>query len=78
MHADTREGSAFENMPLVSNKEIMAMREKCGETLTQMMHCRQCRADAVGDWITMNPRAFAAAANAAKPRRKQLRLPKSR
>ncbi len=41
-------GSAFENMPLVSNKEIMAMREKCGETLTQMMHCRQCRADAVG------------------------------
>ncbi len=41
-------GSAFESMPLVSNKEIMAMREKCGETLTQMMHCRQCRADAVG------------------------------
>ena len=41
-------GSAFESMPLVSNKEIIAMREKCGETLTQMMHCRQCRADAVG------------------------------
>lgn len=41
-------GSAFENMPLVSNKEIMQMREKCGETLQQMMHCRQCRADAVG------------------------------
>ncbi len=41
-------GSAFEDMPLVSNKEIMAMREKCGETLAQMMHCRQCRADAVG------------------------------
>ncbi len=41
-------GSAFESMPLVSNKEIMAMREKCGETLTQMIHCRQCRADAVG------------------------------
>ncbi len=41
-------GSAFESMPLVSNKEIMTMREKCADTLTQMMHCRQCRADAVG------------------------------
>ncbi len=41
-------GSAFEAMPLVSRKEIMAMRELCGETLEQMMHCRQCRADAVG------------------------------
>lgn len=41
-------GSAFESMPLVSNKEIMAMRATCGETLTQMMHCRQCRADAAG------------------------------
>jgi predicted Fe-Mo cluster-binding NifX family protein len=41
-------GSAFENMPLVSHKEINQMRERCGETLQQMMHCRQCRADAVG------------------------------
>jgi nitrogenase molybdenum-iron protein alpha/beta subunit/MoaA/NifB/PqqE/SkfB family radical SAM enzyme len=41
-------GSAFESMPLVSRKEIMRMREQCGETLQQMMHCRQCRADAVG------------------------------
>ncbi|HWQ74579.1 MAG TPA: nitrogenase cofactor biosynthesis protein NifB [Syntrophomonas sp.] len=41
-------GSKFENMPLVSNKEIMQMRKQCGQTLTQMMHCRQCRADAAG------------------------------
>jgi nitrogenase molybdenum-iron protein alpha/beta subunit/MoaA/NifB/PqqE/SkfB family radical SAM enzyme len=41
-------GSAFEDMPLVSNKEILRMREQCGQTLQQMMHCRQCRADAVG------------------------------
>jgi MoaA/NifB/PqqE/SkfB family radical SAM enzyme len=41
-------GSAFESMPLVSRKEITKMRELCGETLEQMMHCRQCRADAVG------------------------------
>lgn len=41
-------GSAFENMPLISRREIMRMREQCGQTLKQMMHCRQCRADAVG------------------------------
>ncbi len=42
------EGSAFEKMPLVSNKEIMAMRLRCGAYLEQMMHCHQCRADAIG------------------------------
>ena len=41
-------GSAFENLELVSNKEIMAIREKCAPDLKQMYHCRQCRADAVG------------------------------
>ncbi len=41
-------GSAFENLELVSNKEIMAIREKCAPELRQMYHCRQCRADAVG------------------------------
>lgn len=41
-------GSAFENLPLVSNKEIMEMRKQCGETMKQMYHCRQCRADAIG------------------------------
>ena len=42
------EGSVFENLELVSNKEIMAIREKCAPNLRQMYHCRQCRADAVG------------------------------
>ncbi len=42
------EGSAFEHMELTSNKEIMQMRNDCGETMLQMYHCRQCRADAVG------------------------------
>ena len=41
-------GSVFENLPLVNNQEIMEMRKKCGETMQQMYHCRQCRADAVG------------------------------
>ena len=41
-------GSAFEHMPLVSNKELMDMRRSCEPTLRQMYHCKQCRADAVG------------------------------
>ena len=41
-------GSVFEHLPLVKNKEIMEMRVKCGESLKQMYHCRQCRADAIG------------------------------
>lgn len=41
-------GSVFENLPLVSNKEIMKMRKDCGETMKQMYHCKQCRADAIG------------------------------
>ncbi|MDS0526893.1 nitrogenase cofactor biosynthesis protein NifB [Clostridium sp. SHJSY1] len=41
-------GSVFENMPLVSNKEIKDLRDKCGEHISQMYHCKQCRADAIG------------------------------
>lgn len=41
-------GSVFENMPLVTNKEVMDLRKKCGEHLKQMYHCKQCRADAIG------------------------------
>ncbi len=41
-------GSAFEHMPLVSNKELTDMRKRCEPTLKQMYHCHQCRADAVG------------------------------
>lgn len=42
------QGSAFESMPLVSNKEVMEMRKHCGQTMEQMYHCKQCRADAIG------------------------------
>ncbi|MBE6906625.1 MAG: nitrogenase cofactor biosynthesis protein NifB [Ruminococcaceae bacterium] len=41
-------GSAFENMELVSNREISEIRNKCSVDLKQMYHCRQCRADAIG------------------------------
>lgn len=41
-------GSVFENLPLVNNKEVMKMRIQCGETMQQMYHCKQCRADAIG------------------------------
>ncbi len=41
-------GSAFEELPLVSNKEIMGIRKSCETILMQMYHCRQCRADAIG------------------------------
>jgi nitrogenase molybdenum-iron protein alpha/beta subunit/MoaA/NifB/PqqE/SkfB family radical SAM enzyme/predicted Fe-Mo cluster-binding NifX family protein len=41
-------GSAFEQLPLVSNREILEMRNKCSAIMKQMYHCRQCRADAVG------------------------------
>ena len=41
-------GSVFADSPLVSNREIKAMRERCGVHLRQMAHCRQCRADAAG------------------------------
>lgn len=42
------QGSIFENLPLVSNKEIMKMRKDCEGTMKQMYHCKQCRADAIG------------------------------
>jgi MoaA/NifB/PqqE/SkfB family radical SAM enzyme len=42
------EGSVFEDMPLVSNQELSAMRKACKAILPQMYHCRQCRADAIG------------------------------
>jgi nitrogenase molybdenum-iron protein alpha/beta subunit/MoaA/NifB/PqqE/SkfB family radical SAM enzyme len=41
-------GSAFENLPLVSNKKLTEVRKECGKILPQMYHCRQCRADAIG------------------------------
>ncbi len=41
-------GSAFEDLPLVSNKEIMEIRKSCEPIMKQMYHCKQCRADAIG------------------------------
>jgi MoaA/NifB/PqqE/SkfB family radical SAM enzyme len=41
-------GSLFEHLPLVSNAEISQMRKDCEALLSQMYHCRQCRADAIG------------------------------
>jgi nitrogen fixation protein NifB len=41
-------GSAFENFPQTSAKEVNEMRNACQIDLTQMRHCRQCRADAIG------------------------------
>jgi len=42
------EGSAFEHLDTLSNKEINVIRNKCGQTMKQMYHCKQCRADAIG------------------------------
>jgi len=41
-------GTAFEKMPLVSNKELNEVRKRCEVYIKQMYHCRQCRADAIG------------------------------
>ncbi|MDR0882349.1 MAG: nitrogenase cofactor biosynthesis protein NifB [Candidatus Adiutrix sp.] len=41
-------GSAFENMSMVSNRAHQELRKRCGQYLSQMNHCRQCRADAAG------------------------------
>jgi len=42
------EGSKFEHLEPLSNVEINEIRKTCGETMKQMYHCRQCRADAIG------------------------------
>jgi nitrogenase molybdenum-iron protein alpha/beta subunit/MoaA/NifB/PqqE/SkfB family radical SAM enzyme len=41
-------GTAFEGLDRMSNKEIEALRERCGVNIKQMSHCRQCRSDAAG------------------------------
>lgn len=42
------EGSIFAHLPKTTPEEIKKLRDECGETILQMHHCRQCRADAVG------------------------------
>lgn len=41
-------GSAFENYPQTSTRDLNKMRDICQMDLQQMRHCRQCRADAIG------------------------------
>lgn len=42
------EGTVFEDMPLVSKKELNEFRNRCSGIMKQMYHCQQCRADAIG------------------------------
>ncbi|MFP4697863.1 MAG: nitrogenase cofactor biosynthesis protein NifB [Eubacteriales bacterium] len=42
------ENTKFANKPIISPKEILLVRKKSEAHLTQMYHCKQCRADAVG------------------------------
>jgi nitrogen fixation protein NifB len=41
-------GSAFEDFPQTSMKEINDLRNICQLDIQQMRHCKQCRADAIG------------------------------
>lgn len=42
------QGTPFEQIPATEQEEVHSMRMKCGEIMQQMHHCRQCRADAIG------------------------------
>ncbi|MBI4651415.1 hypothetical protein HY745_09060, partial [Candidatus Desantisbacteria bacterium] len=46
------QGTYFQNFPMVSRITLRDIRQKMSEILPQMMHCRQCRADAVGKVIS--------------------------
>lgn len=41
-------GSVFHDFPQTSMKDINAMRDLCQTDISQMRHCQQCRADAIG------------------------------
>jgi len=41
-------GSAFEDFPQTSMKDINDLRNTCQLDIQQMRHCKQCRADAIG------------------------------
>jgi len=41
-------GTAFENHESLTSEELKKLRKDCDTLVTQMFHCRQCRADAVG------------------------------
>jgi nitrogenase molybdenum-iron protein alpha/beta subunit/MoaA/NifB/PqqE/SkfB family radical SAM enzyme len=42
------EGSAFEHVEPISNKQLTEIRKQCEKIMPQMYHCQHCRADAVG------------------------------
>lgn len=42
------QGSAFQNLPQTSMKELNTLRDLCQLDMLQMRHCQQCRADAIG------------------------------
>lgn len=42
------EGSFFENLSPVSNDKHLQVRAACAKNISQISHCHQCRADAVG------------------------------
>lgn len=42
------QGSRFANHPQTSAVELRQMQDRCQIDLTQMRHCKQCRADAIG------------------------------
>ncbi|MFZ7119842.1 MAG: nitrogenase cofactor biosynthesis protein NifB [Eubacteriaceae bacterium] len=41
-------GTEFENHEPLSKEELTKLRKDCDKLVTQMFHCKQCRADAVG------------------------------
>ncbi len=48
-------GTYFENFPMVSRKTLNQVQRKMSSILSQMRHCRQCRADAVGNVLNEKP-----------------------
>jgi nitrogen fixation protein NifB len=42
------QGSAFEDLPATNANDLKIMRKICQAEMSQMFHCQQCRADAVG------------------------------
>lgn len=49
------QGTYFENFPMVSRKTLSQVQKDMSTILPQMTHCRQCRADAVGNVIDEKP-----------------------
>ncbi|MEW6089032.1 MAG: radical SAM protein [bacterium] len=48
-------GTYFENFPMASRKTLIHLQKEMSSILPQMTHCRQCRADAVGNVIDEKP-----------------------